>query len=136
MILKQYGNSYHSVETNFNSRALTEVGFRRDRAFSISMEEFEAAYEKVSESTFAPETEGDVHDHAEDDLLKTLEGHVNEALQALGQGELLVIENREGEDYPKTRDKKKNVVVDGENRFYFYWRIDPPLRLGVYRKRS
>jgi hypothetical protein len=28
------------------------------------------------------------------------------------------------------------VVVDGENRLYFFWRVDPPLRLGVYRKKS
>jgi len=56
MILKQYGTSYHSVETNFNSRALTEVGFRRDRAFSVSVDDFVANYEKVTENAFAPET--------------------------------------------------------------------------------
>ena len=36
MILKQYGTTYQSVETNFNPRALTEIAFRRDRAFSIA----------------------------------------------------------------------------------------------------
>ena len=49
---------------------------------------------------------------------------------------MLVVESREGADYPKTRDKKKNVVVDGENRLYFYWRIEPALRLGVYKKKG
>lgn len=136
MILKQYGTSYQSVEPNFNSRALTEVGFRRDRVFSISSEEFDATYEKVEEKAFSPESEGDVHDHAEEDLLRTLEDGVKEALAALGDGEVLLVESREGADYPKTRDRKKNVVVDGENRLYFYWRIDPPLRLGVYRKKG
>lgn len=136
MILKQYGNSYQSVEANFNSRALTEIGFRRDRVFSVSAEEFDATYEKVEERAFAPESEGAVHDHAEEELLRRLEDGVREALAGLGDGEILVVESREGEDYPKTRDKKKNVVVDGENRLYFYWRVDPPLRLGVYRKKS
>jgi hypothetical protein len=136
MILKQYGTSYHSVETNFNPRALTEIGFRRDRAFTISVEEFEAGYEKVDERIVTAETEGDVHDHAEDALLKALEGAVQEALDGLGDGDFVVVESREGEDYPKTRDRKKNVVVDGENRFYFYWRVEPPLRLGIYRKKG
>ena len=136
MILKQYGTSYHSVETNFNSRALTEIAFRRDRAFAIPTEEFQVAFEKVEEKTFSPTSEGDVHDHAEESLLKALDERVQEALAELDDGEVLVVESREGEDYPKTRDQKKNVVVDGENRFYFYWRIDPPLRLGVYRKKG
>lgn len=136
MILKQYGTSYHSVETNFNSRALTEIAFRRDRVFSVPTEEFDTAYEKVEEKAFSPETEGDVHDHAEEALLTALEDGVKAALAGLKEGEVLLVESREGEDYPKTRDKKKNVVVDGENRFYFFWRIEPPLRLGLYRKKA
>jgi hypothetical protein len=136
MILKQYGTSYQSVETNFNSRALTEIGFRRDRVFSITAEEFDAAYEKVDERTITAETEGDVHDQAEDALLKALEGAVQEALAELGDRDVVVVESREGEDYPKTRDRKKNVVVDGENRLYFYWRVEPPLRLGIYRRKG
>lgn len=136
MILKQYGTSYQSVETNFNPRALTEIAFRRDRVFSIPTEEFESTYEKVDERTFSPETEGDVHDHAEEQLLTALESSVQEALTSLAEGQVLVVESREGADFPKTRDKKKNVVVDGENRLYFYWRIDPPLRLGVYKRKG
>ena len=136
MILKQYGTSYQSVETNFNPRALTEIAFRRDRVFSIPTDEFDTTYERVEESSFAPETEGDVHDQAEGELLQALEAEVKATVEALGEGEVLVVESREGEDYPKTRDKKKNVVVDGGNRLYFYWRIEPPLRLGRYRKKG
>ena len=57
-------------------------------------------------------------------------------IPSLGEGEVLVVESLEGEDYPKSRDRKQNVVVDGENRLYFYWSVDPPLRMGQYRKRS
>lgn len=134
MILKQYGTSYQSVESNFNSRALTEIAFRRDRAFSIPTEDFEASYERIDEKALSAETEGDVQDEAEEGLLKALQERLEEALRELGEGEVLVVQSREGEDYPKTRDKKKNVIVDGENRLYFYWWVDPPLRLGVYRK--
>ena len=28
------------------------------------------------------------------------------------------------------------LVVEGENRLYFHWWIDPPLKVGVYRKRT
>ena len=134
MILKQYGTSFQSVEPNFNSRALTEIAFRRDRALSIPVEEFQLSYEKVDERALTAETEGDVQDEAEDDLLKALGEALKELLGSLGEGEVLVVESREGEDAPKTRDKKKNVVVEGENRLYFYWWVDPPLRLGIYRK--
>jgi hypothetical protein len=136
MILKRYGTSYQSVESNFNSRALTEIAFRRDRAFSIPVEEFEASYEKVDERALTAETEGKVHDEVEEDLLEVLEAGLKELLESLGEGEVLVVESTESEDYPKTRDRKKNVVVDGENRLYFYWWVDPPLRMGVYRKRG
>ena len=136
MILKQYGTSFQSVETNFNPRALTEIAFRRDRVFTIPNDEFEATYEKVDERACASEAEGAVHDQAEGDLLDALEECVKAAVAALGEGEVLVVESREGEDHPKTRDKKKNIVVDGENRLYFYWRIEPPLRLGRYRKKG
>ena len=136
MILKQYGTSYHSVETNFNSRAITEIAFRRDRVFSILVEEFDASYEKADERALTAETEGEVQDLAEEALMKALEGSLQEVLAELGEGEVLVVESMVGEDHPKTWDKKKNVIVDGENRLYFYWRVDPPLRMGVYRKRA
>lgn len=136
MILKQYGTSYQSVEINFDCRALTEIAFRRDRQFSIPTEEFEAQYEKMEERVFSAEAEGDVHDQAEGDLLDALEKDVRAALGELAENEVLVVESKEGADYPKTRDTKKNVVVDGENRLYFYWKVDPPLRMGVYRRTS
>ena len=136
MILKQYGTSFQSVEPNFNSRALTEIAFRRDRAFSVPVEEFEASYEKVEEHSLTAETEGDVHDEAESALMRELETRLGELLNVLNEGEVLVVESQEKEDHPKTRDRKKNVVVDGENRLYFYWWVDPPLRLGVYRKKG
>lgn len=134
MILKKYGNSFQSVVPNFNPRALTEIAFRRDHAFSVPKQEFEEAYEKVDERSITAETEGDVQDEAEQTLMEALEERVAEAEAGLDEGDVLVLESQEGEDYPKTRDRKKKVIEEGENRLYFYWWVEPPLRLGVYRK--
>lgn len=134
MILKRYGTSYHSVEPNFNSRALTEIAFRRDRQLSVPVEEFESGYEKVDEHALVAETEGDVQDDAEEALLESLGVSLEGVHAALADDQVLVLESKEGEDYPKTRNSKKNVVVEGENRLYFYCKVDPPLRMGVYRK--
>jgi hypothetical protein len=135
MILKRYGTTVQSVEPNFNSRALTEIAFRRDQAFSIPAEEFETSYEKVTEHSLTAETEGEIHDEAEEALLGALEEKVEALVSELGEGQVLVVESRDGEDHAKTRNTKKNVVVDGENRFYFFCQVHPPLRVGVYRKR-
>jgi len=136
MILKKYGTSFQSVVPNFNPRALTEIAFRRDRSFSIPVEDFQASYEKVDETSITAETEGDVQDQAEQALMSALKERLEEMEASLGEEGVLVVESQEGEDYPKTRDRKKKVIVEGENRLYFYWWVEPPLRLGVYRKKE
>ena len=40
MILRRYGTSYQSVDLNFDSKALNEVGFRRNHERSIAVEDF------------------------------------------------------------------------------------------------
>ena len=47
MILRRYGTTMQSVETNFDSKAFTEIGFRRDHAFSAP-DDFLARHERVS----------------------------------------------------------------------------------------
>ena len=42
MIYRQYGTAYHSVELNFDSKALNEIGFRRDREATLPTEELDA----------------------------------------------------------------------------------------------
>ena len=48
MILRRYGTTIQSVEVNFDSKAFTEIGFRRVHAFSASAEDFLAGHERVS----------------------------------------------------------------------------------------
>ena len=133
MILKRYGTSWHSVDLNFDSKALTEIGFRRNREHQIPVDEFESGYEKVSEHALEAEAEGDVQDHTEQALLDKLEAQVVELLDGLGEGEVLVFLNEDGVDYPKTRQKTKTVKGDGENRLHFTYTLEPALRFGVYR---
>lgn len=136
MILFRYGNTVESVDPDFDSRALTEISFRRNRNRSVNTDEFFDDYERREVRELEARTEGPVHDEAEQALLEELLGRLREVESALGEGEVLMVENERGKDYPKTRDTRKNVVVDGENRLYFYLRVEPPLKIGVYRKKG
>jgi len=53
----------------------------------------------------------------------------------LAENEFVVVESEPGQDYPKTRTQQKNVVVEGENRLYFYSSMSPPLKVAVFRAR-
>jgi hypothetical protein len=134
MILRRYGNALHSVELNFDSKAMTEIGFRRDRASTIPSEEFEKGYVLIDKHDLTARTEGDVQDEVERKLLQDLERQVNGLVARLEPGQVLVVESEQGVDYPKTRTDQKTVVVEGENRLYFYVQVQPPLRMGRYSK--
>ena len=73
MILRQYGTSYQSVEINFNPTAMTEIGFRRDRVFSIPVEEFESGYTLVESGELTAEADAEVQKVAEEAILAQLE---------------------------------------------------------------
>ena len=135
MLLRRYGKRIHSVLPHFDSRALSEISFRRDRVQSFDQEEFEDGYDKVREEIIGGETEGPVQSEAEAELIDQIQSAVDSILEGLGPGELFLVENEQGVDYPKLRDRKDGTIVEGENRLYFHWRVDPPLRLGLYRRR-
>lgn len=133
MIVRRYGTTMQSVELNFDSKALTEIGFRRDRVFSIPTEEFEAGAEKLAEFSLDAQAEGYVQDEVEAAALADLEAQLRRLEDDLEDGQVLAIESAQGVDYPKTRGKQTNVVIEGENRFHFVTTIDPPLRVAAYR---
>lgn len=136
MLLRRYGSSFHSVVLNFDSKALNEIGFRRDHETSFEVDEFEAAYERLVGHAFDAEAQGDVHDEVEQAVLDELEAKVREVLAGLAEGEVAVIESESGGSYPKTRQATRNVVKDGLNRLHFTVTIDPPLLVAVYRRRA
>ncbi len=131
MILRRYGKWYHSVQPNFNPAAMTEIGFQRDRVFSVSAADFEGGNRAVSTEKIGAEADGDVQRHAERELLGKLEQALRDHVAALGPGQVLVVMN-ERTDWPKTRERREGVIVDGENRFHFHWWVDPPLKVGVF----
>ena len=135
MILRRYGRWYHSVCPNFNPAAMTEIGFQRDRAFSLSADDFADGYTVVTKDEVSAEADGDVQRHAERALLAKLERSLEDRVAALGPGQVVVVLN-ERDDWPKTRERREGVIVDGENRFHFHWWVDPPLRLAVYGVRA
>jgi len=132
MIYRRYGTSLQSVDLNFDSKALNEIGFRRNRESSIPADDFEGRYDLVETVELVTEAEGDVQDHTEQQLLDRLEGRIGEVVGRLGDGQIVVVENEQGHDYPKTKQQTSNVVVEGENRLRFTYTVAPPLRLGVY----
>lgn len=135
MILRRYGTTLQSVETNFDSKTLTEIGFRRDHAFSALADEFLARHERVSGHLLEAEAEGDVQDEVESVMLQRLLDQLLAIDGDLAENEFVVVESEQGRDYPKTRTRQKNVVVEGENRLYFYSSVSPPLKVAVFRAR-
>ena len=135
MILRRYGATIQSVETNFDSKSFTEIGFRRDHAFSTPADDFSDRYVRISEHLLEATFEGDVQDEVESVMLQRLLDQLMKLDGDLAEDELLVVESERGPDYPKTRTKQKNVVVEGENRLYFFSSLSPPLKVAVFRIR-
>ncbi len=134
MIFKRYGASFESVDPNFQSTALTEIGFRKDGEQRIPAAEFDVEYERVATHELDAEADGPVQDHTERLLLARLEERLLVLESNIDADEVLVIENEQGRDYPKTRQDTKNVVVQGENKLHFHMHVAPPLKVGVYRR--
>ena len=133
MILRRYGTSVQSVDLNFDSRALSEIGFRRNKEHSEPVDAFMVRCERVSGHDFSGQADGSVQSEVERRLLKDMESEILRIHGGLGLDEVLLIESEQGIDYPKTRTR--TVIVDGENRLRFTASVHPPLRVGVYRKR-
>ncbi len=133
MILKRYGNTLQSVEVDFDARAMNEIGFRRDRQFSIPVDEFESGYERVDQAELTGRAEGAVQDEAEQAALDQLLAALREFEAGSVEGDLVVVESQQGVDYPKTREERSARVDGGKNLFRFLWSIDPPLKVGRYR---
>jgi len=136
MIVRRYGSKLLSVRPNFDSRAMTEIGFTRDGELQTTTEEFDASHEKVSERALTAEAEGDVQGEVEDALLASLSEQLAKAEAEAGDGEVLLIENQPGTDHPKTVGTQVTTVEAGANRLRFGFTVDPPLRVSVYRRRG
>lgn len=137
MIVRRYGSTVQSVVPNFDSRAMTEIGFQRTNDFVIPAAEFEELYEQIEERALVATAEGEVKVESEQALLDDLLAQIAVLREGLEEGMLLLVESQAGRDYPKLRDHTTVKVVGGlENRLHFSWRVDPPLRLGLYRLRA
>ncbi len=134
MILRRYGASVRSVETNFDSRALTEVGFRRTDGFEMPAEAFFEAHERLRGHELTAATDGRVQDETEARMLDELQVRLRALVAELGPDEVLLVESEVGKDYPRTHTRHENVVEEGENRIHFHVNVDPPLRVAVYRR--
>ena len=135
MIAKRYGSKVHSVTPNFDARAMNEVGFQRDNEWSMPTDEFMDSYEKTETHDLTAAAEGAVQGDAEEKLLVSLQQQLAAVEKTVGDGDVLMIESEQGVDYPKTRHTQTNQLVGHENRLYFRFTVEPPLRVAVYRRR-
>jgi len=136
VILRKYGTKVQSVEPNFDSRAMNEVGFQRTEALVLNADEFDSKYERLNAVELTAHAEGSVQDETEKALLAALREQLEKIQSELGNGQVLLIENEQGKDYPKSREKQSVLVVEGENRLHFERRIEPPLRVAVYAEKK
>ena len=133
MIYRRYGTSYQSVDTDFDAKALNDIGFRRNRSHSVEVDELERSFTKIETVELSTEAEGSVQTETKQLLLDRLLEKLEELDASLPEGGLLVVENESGHDYPKTRQATSNEVEHGENRLHFAYSMDPPLRVTLYR---
>lgn len=136
MIAKKYGTKIHSVQPNFDARAMNEIGFTRDHDWSLDTNEFFETYEQVATHEFTAAAEGEVQGDAEESLLGSLQQQLVEVSREAADDGVVLVLNEQGVDYPKTRHTQTTRVVEGSNRLYFRFTVEPPLRVALYRKRS
>lgn len=132
MLFRRYGTTYQSVDIDFDAKAINDVGFRRNRERSESVEDFEGAYDPIETVELTAEAEGDVQYETKQVLLDRLKAKLEELEGRVPAGGVVVVENESGHDYPKTRQATKNVVEEGENRLHFQYTMTPPLRVTLY----
>lgn len=133
MIYRRYGSIFQSVDTDFDAKALNEIGFRRNREAPFPAEEIDDRYTPIETVELEAEAEGHVQTETEELLLDRLEAQLEELRTRLPEGGILVVENVSGHDYPKVRQKMRKVVERGENRLHFAYTMSPPLRVTLYR---
>ena len=136
MILRRYGDAFESVVPNFKSHALSEISFRRDGRWSMPVDEFESEYGRLERREFSPEATGWVQSEVEGEVLERLEAQLGEVAEHLAEGEVVVVENEAGVDYPKLRERREKLAVEGQNRLRFHRWVDPPLTVGIFRRRG
>lgn len=136
MILRQYGKRMESVDPAFSAVALTSIGWRRNRELSMTVEEFEEKYREVVTHELTASAEGPVQIEVETSLLKQVEEQVRALEAGLPADQVLVVQSRRGVVEARAHEKKIDVIVDGENRLYFKWWMDPGLHMGVFALRD
>ncbi|MEO5510402.1 MAG: hypothetical protein ABIS27_07200 [Longimicrobiales bacterium] len=136
MIAKRYGKNIESVNPDFSSVAMTEMAFRKDNEWSVPADDFESGYERTGEHRLTASGDGDVQTDVETGVLNSVLKDLRAIEAAAEAGDILLIENQSGVDYPRLHSTQRTIVVGFENRLHFTYNVDPPLHIGVYRARK
>ncbi len=131
MIIRRFGNRFHSVALDFNPSAMTEVGFRRDGKQEWDAEEFIKHHEMIRQEELDSEASDAVQEKAERTMLDALEEKFNALHDSLEEGQFISIESRSGVDYPRTRHGRSSV---GEKEFTYG--LSHPLKVGIWKRKQ
>jgi hypothetical protein len=132
-MVRRYGTQVRSVAPDFDPNVLNEIGFRRTGEWSLPSAEFFDAYTKVESHALTATADGDVQNLVKENLLYSLREQLTAVAESVGADGVLLIESDQ-DDYPKTRQKQTTQLVEGANRLFFRYTVDPPLRVAVYRR--
>ena len=130
MIIRRYGNRFHSVSVDFDPAAMTEVGFRRDGAQEWDAEEFLSSHDLIREEEIIAEFSNVVQEKAERLMLDGLRAKLDAIHDSLTEGQFLSVESKTGVDYPRTRYDRPTT---GDKAFTYT--LDKPLRVGIWQKK-
>jgi hypothetical protein len=131
MIIRRFGNRFHSVTLDFNPAAMTEVGFRRDQCQDWDAEEFMEHHEMIREEELDAEASDAVQEVAERTMLEALEEKFNAIHDALEEDQFISIESRSGVDYPRTRHARST-----KGDLVFTYTLSHPLRVGIWERKK
>lgn len=131
MIIRRYGNRFHSVALDFNPAAMTEVGFRKDGDQDWDADEFMEHHEMVREEAITAEASDVVQEQAERTMLEELKEKFDAIHHGLTEDQFLSIESKSGVDYPRTRHARST-----KGDLEFTYTLSHPLRLGIWQRKK
>ena len=132
MLVKQYGSRICSVSMNFSANAFREISFLRTDDWESPLDDFYKKFTDFTDHALTAQTEGFVHSEVERELLLKLAENVRALEDQLTSEEVLLIDENYDLQSPKTKTIEKRILVNDEQKLYFYCSVYPSLRLVVF----
>ncbi|MBI71728.1 MAG: hypothetical protein CME29_08400 [Gemmatimonadetes bacterium] len=117
---------------NFSANAFREISFLRTDDWESPLDDFHKKFTAFADHSLTAQTEGFVHSEVERELLLKLAENVRVLEDQLASEEVLLIDENYDLQSPKTKTIEKRILVNDEQKLYFYCSVYPSLRLVVF----